>query len=249
MTQLPKSIEEAVEQAKQATQAALDDGYKLLQVELVFPEIELQAQSIAQQFIPAIEESGTVLKVFFPDAGAAALARRDWGEVPFKISDLGSSRSPIDSRVKDDDGRFLVVSPTPVEVEQVEKLSQLAGDRATILLNPRLEDVAIIGIGYAARALRDRFINRIESCYYLRPLEGDAALYRCYPSLWEVWQEIDGEYTLLAQEQTKPVGDQLDQILAGNSSSEGDSTQSSKPQPKKQGFLAGLQSFLNALSR
>ncbi|MEB3278479.1 MAG: DUF1995 family protein [Lyngbya sp.] len=249
MTQLPKSIEEAVEQAKQATQAALDDGYKLLQVELVFPEIELQAQAIAQQFIPAIQEPETILKVFFPDAGAAALARRDWGEVPFRISDLGSSRSPIDSRLQDDDSRFLVVSPSPVEVEQVEQLSQLTGDRVTILLNPRLEDVAIIGIGYAGRALRDRFINKISTCYYLRPLEGDAALYRCYPSLWQVWQEIDGQYQMIAEQETKPVGDELDQILAGTSPSEGDSSESSKPQPKKQGFLAGLQSFLNALSR
>ncbi|MCG5056820.1 MAG: DUF1995 family protein [Limnoraphis sp. WC205] len=249
MTQLPTSIEEAVEQATQATQAALNDGYKLLQVELVFPEIELQAQAIAQQFIPAIEQSDLILKVFFPDTGAAALARRDWGETSFRVSDLGSSRSPIESRLQDDDGRFLVVSPAAVEVEQVEKLSRLAGDRATILLNPRLEDVAIIGIGYAARALRERFINTIESCYYLRPLEGDVVLYRCYPSLWEVWQEIDGEYQLITQEQTKPVGDQLDQILAGTSPSQGDSTESAKPQPKKQSFLAGLQSFLNALSR
>jgi hypothetical protein len=200
MTQLPTSIEEAVEQATQATQAALNDGYKLLQVELDFPEIELQAQAIAQQFIPAIEQSDLILKVFFPDTGAAALARRDWGETSFRVSDLGSSRSPIESRLQDDDGRFLVVSPAAVEVEQVEKLSRLA-------------DVAIIGIGYAARALRERFINTIESCYYLRPLEGDVVLYRCYPSLWEVWQEIDGEYQLITQEQTKPVGDQLDQIF------------------------------------
>ncbi|MDY7023612.1 MAG: DUF1995 family protein, partial [Cyanobacteriota bacterium] len=120
---------------------------------------------------------------------------------------------------------------------------------ATILLNPRLEDVAIVGIGYAARQLRDRFINKIESCYYLRPLEADAALYRCYPSPWEVWQEVDGEYTLLAQTATKPVGDQIDQILAGTSPDSEDAPQSSASPPKKQGFLAGLQSFLNALSR
>ena len=126
---------------------------------------------------------------------------------------------------------------------------ELAGDRPVILLNPRLEDVAIIGIGYAARQLRERFVDKIESCYYIRPLEGDAALYRCYPSPWEVWQEIDGEYKLIAQEPTKPVGDQLDQILAGTSPGGGESGEFSKPQPKKQGFLAGLQSFLNALSR
>ena len=203
MTQLPKSIEEAVEQAKQATRAALDDGYTLMQVELAFPEIELQAQSIAQQFIPAIEEAQTQLKVFFPDTGAAALARRDWGETSFRVDDIGTSRSPVETHIQTDDQQFLVVSPSPVEVAQVEKLSRLAGDRPVILLNPRLEDVAIIGIGYAARQLRERFIQRIESCYYLRPLEG-AALYRCYPSPWEVWQEMDGEYKLIAQQATKP---------------------------------------------
>lgn len=248
MTQLPKTLEEAVEQAKQATRAALDDGYTLVQVELAFPEIELQAQSIAQQFIPAIEDAQTQLKVFFPDAGAAALARRDWGETSFRVDDIGTSRSPVETHLQPDDQRFLVVSPSPVEVAQVEKLSQLAGDRSVILLNPRLEDVAIIGIGYAARQLRDRFINRIESCYYLRPLDG-AALYRCYPSPWQVWQEIDGGYQLMAQQATKPVGDELEEILAGGSSGDGSTSEQPNPAVKKQGFLAGLQSFLNALSR
>ncbi len=247
MSQLPNSLEEAVEQAKQATQAALADGYKLIQIELVFPEIELEAQSIAQQLIPVLEESGSQLKVLFPDTGAAALARRDWGQTSFRVSDIGTSRSPVDSRVQDDDQQFLVVSPSPVEVSQVEKLSQLAGDRPVILLNPRLEDVAIIGIGYAARQLRERLINKIESCYYLRPLEG-AALYRCYPSMWEIWLEIDGQYQLIAQQPTKPVGDELDQILA--QAIPGSDEPSTQPvQRPKKGVLSGLQSFIRALSR
>ena len=247
MSQLPNSLEEAVEQAKQATQAALADGYKLIQIELVFPEIELQAQSIAQELIPALEESGSQLKVLFPDTGAAALARRDWGQTSFRVTDIGTSRSPVDSRVEDDDQQFLVVSPSAVEVSQVEKLSQLAGDRPVILLNPRLEDVAIIGIGYAARQLRERLINKIESCYYLRPLEG-AALYRCYPSTWEIWLEIDGQYQLIAQQPTKPVGDELDQILAQATQGSNESSTQAVQRPKK-GVLSGLQSFIRALSQ
>ncbi|MFM6454645.1 MAG: DUF1995 family protein, partial [Planktothrix sp.] len=39
MPEFPNSLEEAIEQAKQATKAALADGYKLIQIELVFPEI------------------------------------------------------------------------------------------------------------------------------------------------------------------------------------------------------------------
>lgn len=249
MTQLPTTLSEAIEQAKQAATAALEDGYKLIQVELVFPEIELQAQSIASQFIPALEKPDTLLKVFFPDAGSAALARRDWGETPFRVTDIGTSRSPVETRLQPDDGQFLVVSPSPVEVNQVENLHKLAGDRSVVLLNPRLEDVAIIGIGYAARQLRERFLNIIESCYYLKPLDG-AALFRCYPGTWEVWLEIEGEYQKITEQSTKPVGDQLEQILAR--ATQGDDPSSvtpNLPPAKKKGFLSELQSFINALSR
>ncbi|CAD5942555.1 putative adenylate kinase 5, chloroplastic [Planktothrix tepida] len=247
MSQLPNSLEEAIEQAKQATKAALADDYKLIQVELVFPEIELQAQSIAQEFIPAIEEPNHQLVVLFPDTGAAALARRDWGETSFRVTDLGTSRSPVETRLEPEDQQFLVVSPSAVEVAQVEKLYQLAGDRPVILLNPKLEDLAIIGIGYAARQLRERFIKTIESCYYLKALEG-AALRRCYPSMWEVWLEIDGQYQLITEQPTKPVGDELDLILAQVTQESDESVAQPVQRPKK-GVLSGLQNFIRALSR
>ncbi|NJK39086.1 MAG: DUF1995 family protein [Oscillatoriales cyanobacterium RM1_1_9] len=246
MTQLPTSLDEAVEQAKQATVAALEAGYSLLQVELIFPEIDLKAQSIAAEFIPALEKPDIQLKVFFPDTGAAALARRDWGETDFRVTDLGTNLSAIETRLAEDDGQFLVIAPSPVEVAQVEKLSQLAADRPVILLNPRLEDIAIVGIGYAARQLRERFIQTIESCYYLKPLES-GALFRCYPSPWEVWQEVEGQYHCLAQEDTKPNADRLDEILTGVGLDP--KTASGAIAPQRRGLLQGLQNFLNALSR
>ncbi len=248
MTQLPTSIEKAIEQAKGATTAAINDGHKLLQIELVFPEIALQAQSIAREFIPILEEIDTPLKVLFPDAGSAALAKRDWGETSCRITDIGTSRSPVENRIEPDDQQFLVVSPSAVEVAQVEQLSHIAGDRPVILLNPRLEDVATIGIGYAARQLRERFISKIESCYYLQPLDG-AALYRCYPSVWEVWLEGDDGYQCIASEPTKPVGDTLDRILIQASLGTDVSASSPQQQSRQKGLLAGLQNFLNALSR
>jgi len=93
MTELPKDLNDAIAQSRIATAAAISDGKTLLQVELVFPEIALQAQSITEQFLPEFEEIYPGVKVFFPDTGAAALARRDWGETPFKVTDLGSSRT------------------------------------------------------------------------------------------------------------------------------------------------------------
>lgn len=247
MPELPNSLAAAIEQAKQATKAALDDGYKLIQIELVFPEIELEAQSIAKQFIPVIEQPDRQLVVLFPDTGAAALARRDWGKTSFRVTDLGTSRSPVETRLQPEDQQFLVVSPSAIEVVQMEKLSQLAGERPVILLNPKLEDIAIIGIGYAARQLRERFLKTIESCYYLKPLEG-AALRRCYPSMWEVWLEVDGQYQLVAEQATKPVGDELDLILA-QATQGSDSSVTQPGQRPKKGVLSGLQSFIRALTR
>ncbi len=71
---------------------------------------------------------------------------------------------------------FLLVEPSAVEIAQVEQLCQAAGSRPVVLLAPRLEDAATVGIGYAARQLRERFIKTLESCYYIRPLEGAALM-------------------------------------------------------------------------
>ena len=246
MPELPKSLDNAIAQAKEATKSALNEGYTRVQVELVFPEIALQSQSIAQAFIPIFEQYGSGLKVLFPDTGAAALARRDWGEIAFKVTDIGTSRSPVETRIQPDDQAFLIVSPSAVEVGQVEKLCNLAGDRPCVLLNPQMEDLKVVGIGYAARQLRERFLNTLESCYYIQPLEG-AAIYRCYPGLWQVWLETEDDYQLIAEEPKKPVGDNLEQLLTAaiGESSPNDTI----PPTKKPGFLSTLQSFLNALNR
>lgn len=76
MAELPKTLEDAVIQAQQATIAAIADGYTRLQVELLFPELKFMP--VAEQFIPGFETYGDKLKVLFADAGASALARRDW---------------------------------------------------------------------------------------------------------------------------------------------------------------------------
>ncbi|NJL81833.1 MAG: DUF1995 family protein [Chloroflexaceae bacterium] len=244
MTPVPDTLETAIAQAKVATQAALAAGCDRLQVELLLPEITLQAQVLAREFAEIFADYGSGLKILFTDAGAAALARRDWGEVPFQISDLGSPRMPVTNKINEQDRAFLLVSPTAVEVEQVEKLCNLAGERPVLLLIPQLENVAIVGVGLAARQLRERFINTLDSCYYFRPLEG-AAVLRAYPSPWQVWLERESGYELIAQEPQKPLGDKLELLISGASQAEA----SQGTAPRKKGLLSGLQQFLRALSQ
>ncbi len=239
---IPQTLEDAIVQAKQATQAALTDGCTRLQVELVFSE--LKPMPVAEQFLDVFAEYGAHLKVYFPDAGAAALARRDWGPMAFEIRGIGE----LKGQMQPEDRAFLLVAPTSVEVLEVEKICDQAGDRPVVLLNPVLEDVATIGIGYAARQLRERFLNTIESCYYLRPLE-QAAILRCYPSLWQVWVEntsnSDNPHQLLAELPHKPSGDEIDRLLATTLPSE-TATNSS---PQRGGLFTGLQRFLRTLSQ
>ncbi|HEY9810021.1 MAG TPA: DUF1995 family protein [Halomicronema sp.] len=246
MAELPKDIEEAIAQSIEATKAALADGYRRLQVEIVIPE--LKALGVAEQFLPAVEEYGEKLRVYFPDAGAAALARRDWGEKPFTIRGM----SEIKGQMEPEDEIYLFVEPSSVEVNQLEKMCQEAGERAVILLLPRLENIATIGIGVAGRDLRERFLKTIESCYYIQAREG-VTIFRCYPSPWQVWLEVGEDYELISETPQKPVGDALDDILnkalGVGEVAEGSSSGQPQPQAKRQGILSGLKSFLKALSQ
>lgn len=246
MPDVPLTLEEAIAQAKTATQTALDAGVRLFQIELLVPEIALQAQSLASEFTPLLKGYGSGLRVLFSDTGASALARRDWGETEFKISDIGSRHIGIENKISADDEAFLVVCPSSVEVQAVEKLSQLAGDRPVVLLIPQLEDVSIVGIGYAARQLRERFLSTIESVYYFRPLDG-AVVLRSYPSLWQVWREKEEGHELIAEESQKPMGEGLERLI--NQVGEEKAETANSPKPKKSGLFANMQRFLRALNQ
>lgn len=247
MASIPDSVEEAISQAQASVAAAMEAGYNRIQVELVIPEITLQAESIAQEFSTMFEGKTEHLKLFFPDTGAAALAKRNWGQTWFKIEDVGSSRSVLEGKVTDEDEIFLFVAPSAVEVEQVEKLCRMIGDRTAIFLIPKLEEVAIIGIGYAGRQLRERFLNNLFSAYYLRPLEG-VTVYRAFPETWQVYLEKDDNYELFKELPNKPSGEELERMLYTPSEGGETGTETAAPPAKKPGIFGELQRFLKALS-
>ncbi|WP_036478605.1 DUF1995 family protein [Myxosarcina sp. GI1] len=247
MNTFPQNLDEVVKQAKAATKSAIADGYQRIQVELVVAEIALKAQLLAIEFAEMFEEYGTGVKVMFPDTGAAMLARRDWGDKPFQVTDMGSRFTDIETQVSPEDKLFIVVAPSAVEVGRAEKLCNLAGDRPVVFLIPQLEDVSVVGIGYAARQIRERFISTIHTSYYFRLLDG-AAILRCYPAKWQVWLETETGYELATELNNKPIGEDLELLLTKLTSSQPDGDKAST-KPKKSGILSNLQSFLKALSQ
>ncbi len=240
MTVLPTSLEEAIVQAQDAVRAAVANGIPRLMVELIYPELE--AMPVAQQFYPVLQEMGLNFKVYFPDAGAAALARRNWGNPDFVVRGLGELKGQMEA----DDQLYLFVEPSAIEVSQVEEMCNQAGDRFVVMLNPRLEDVATIGIGYAGRQLRERFLSTLEPIYYLRPMAG-AVLWRAYPQSWQLWQETPGAaYQPVAEFDQKPSGETLERVLMGQTAVP---TPDGTARSRRGGLLAELQSFLRALTQ
>ena len=111
MAELPKTLEDAIAQSTEAVKSALADGVTRIQVELLFPELKFM--TVAEQFLPQFTEYESRLKVFFADAGAAALARRDWKDAGFQISDIGTGRAAsLAAKIQPEDEIFLFIAPT-----------------------------------------------------------------------------------------------------------------------------------------
>jgi hypothetical protein len=248
MPQLPKTLEDAIVQSQTATQTAMAAGYPRVSVELLFPE--LKAMPVAQQFVTAFAEYGAGLKIFFTDAGTAAWAKKNWTDIPpykFGSLDVAGTRqtTTVEEQVEADDQLYIFVAPTSVEVAPVEQICNAAGDRPIILLCPRLEDAATVGIGYAGRQLRDRFLTTIEPSYYLRPLDETLALMRCYPDSWQVWIEQAGPEDLriwapIGEALTKPDSEKIEALVTAATGVE---------KPKAKSLFAGIGEFIKALNR
>ncbi|ASC71388.1 uncharacterized protein XM38_023400 [Halomicronema hongdechloris C2206] len=243
MAGVPRSLEDAIAQAREATAAAISNGVPRILVEIVIPELKIMP--VAQQFYPVFRQMGLSFKVLFPDAGAAALAKRDWDNPDFTIRGLGEVKGQGTS----EEAVILVVEPSSVEVGTVEALCNEAAGSFVVLLNPKLEDVATIGIGYAGRQLRQRFLNTLESSYYLRSQQ-DVVLLRCYPEPWQVWQETAAnQYELLAERPQKPSGEALDRLLSGaDDAAAGEGSETTRARPRRR-LLSELSSFIRALTQ
>ncbi|CAN1208946.1 DUF1995 domain-containing protein [Tumidithrix helvetica PCC 7403] len=223
MLQIPESLEDATAQAIAALNTGLDAGLTRILLDLRFTE--LKPLPIAYQIATNFSQRfGQEWQAIFADAGAAALAKRDWADLEVSMRGVNEGRAAI----RPEDKAFLLVAPSSVEVTQVEKLLELAGDRPFVMFNPRLEN-SEVGVGLAARKMRERFLNTFEVCYFIQPLE-QGALWRCYPQAWQVCEQTEsGMQTILETEQ-RPSIDDIDRVFM-------------KKTGKQTSFLVKLQQF------
>lgn len=216
--ELPRDLAEAQAQAIQAVQTAIQAGYTRVMVEIRVPEVELKPEILAQPFLTLLDPPFSLL---FSDAGAAALAQREWQGQDLDLEGITLQGISARSVVSQEMGLIFLL-PAVSTLDTVEQICRVVSKgeqqpRPVVLINPQLQDAASVGVGLAGRRFRERFITTFEPCYYLRPL-ASGALLRIYPHPWTVWAEMeDGDYRLLQTVDHQPDGEELAEIFAADS--------------------------------
>lgn len=167
--------------------------------------------------------NGPVARIYFPDEGSAALARRDWAGnnnlVPPCVQ--FSSCGGVQVQNVTNDMLVLFFCPKASESDSVEKVLMMTEQTApnlklTVFVNPKLVDMGVTGFGMSGRLLRERLIDPLVYTYYLRTLPW-GALTRVWPRSFSVWQEDetatdDGGYRLIASMDRLPSNPEVEDI-------------------------------------
>lgn len=205
---LPSDLRTAERQATEALQQALVDAPRgRWSVDWRFEGLRLLP--VVLRLSEALLASHPGLRLLFPDAGAAALARRDAPDLAGHIADF---RAQLRQAAEESAATLLLaVAPNQADYDDFEQLC--ASHRgAVVVINGSLEDAAV-GIGSVARERRRGFLAQWQAAYFLQPLDG-SALRRAFPGLWQLYRQDPDGFRLAAQFEHKPDGEEQAEALA-----------------------------------
>lgn len=203
--------------------------------------------------------NGPKARIYFPDEGSAALARRDWNPTSPNAEEAYvppcvefSSCGGVQMQDKSQDSIIFFFCPKASEAEFVEESllmseNELADQlQLSVFVNPLLVDMGVTGFGLAGRMLRERLIDNLMPTYYLRTLPW-GALTRIYPNQFTVWQEDENEadgYRMIKSMGRLPSNPEVEDIYDIENGMAND--------PEKQqgfGLLNGIADFVNGMTR
>ncbi|KMT03590.1 hypothetical protein BVRB_8g192630 isoform B [Beta vulgaris subsp. vulgaris] len=257
----------------QATLRAVNDGKTRLKVEISIPELDPSTDvyrigtlmELVRVIALTFADDGKRVKVCVQGSmGEGALAGMplqlagtrkilefmDWGDYEAKgtFINIGSIGG---DEVDEQDDMFILVAPQNAFgnciIDDLRAMTEAAGKRPVILINPRLKDLPGSGgvMQTMGRDKRLEYAASFEDCYSFRllyyagtqyPIMG--ALRMCYPFPYEVYKRVDEaprneKYVMLSTFDKKPTSDDINNAFLG------------KPREAKDtsgfwGFLSGI---------
>jgi hypothetical protein len=192
---------------------------------------------------------GPVVRVYFPDEGNAALARRDWTTAAANLPPCVEFSSCGGIQIQDISRDILVFffCPKASESNFVEELLQKTESTApnlqlTVFVNPILVDMGVTGFGLAGRMLRERLLDGLTGTYYLRTLAW-GALTRSWPNAYSIWQEdeeSEGGYKLLRTLGYLPSNPEVEDIYDAENGGRGGGSRNGGPLDQLGDFVNGM---------
>ncbi|CAL5002887.1 unnamed protein product [Urochloa decumbens] len=219
----------------QATKRAIEDKKTRLQIDINIPELNPEMD---------VYRIGTLMEL----VRELSLSFADDGNRVKVIIATNACASEVD---KEDD-MFILIAPQNAVgnciIDDMRAMTDAAGDRPVILVNPRLKDMpGSSGVMQTmGRDMRLKYAASFEICYSFRllyyagsfyPIMG--ALRMAYPNKYEIYRRVDEpngteKYVLIAEFTDKPTPDDITSAFKGRKKDE------EKASSGFWGFLSGI---------
>lgn len=262
------------EDVLQATLRAVDDRKYRLKVEVAIPELNPETDvyrigtlmELVRVIALSFADDGKRVKVCVQGSmGVGSLAGMplqlagtrkileymDWGDYDAKGTFINIGSIGVDE-VEEQDDMFILVAPQNAVgnciIEDMKAMTDAAGDRPVILINPRLKDLpGSSGVMQTmGRDKRLEYAASFDSCYAFRllyyagtqyPIMG--ALRMSYPYGYEIYKRVDESpgkerYIMLSTFEKRPTVDDI------NDAFEGRSRDKANKSSGMWGFLSGI---------
>ncbi|KAK3121458.1 hypothetical protein QOZ80_8BG0653710 [Eleusine coracana subsp. coracana] len=257
-----------------ATRLAVEDKKTRLQIDINIPELNPEMDvyrigtlmELVRELSLSFADDGKRVKVCVQGSmgqGAFAgiplqlagtrkiLEVMDWGDYDAKGTFINFGAIGA-SEVDKEDDMFVLIAPQNAVgnciIDDMKAMTDAAGDRPVILVNPRLKDMpASSGVMQTmGRDMRLKYAASFETCYSFRllfyagsfyPIMG--ALRMAYPNKYEIYRRVDEpsgkeKYVLIAELTDKPTPDDITSAFKG-------------PKKEKEKTASGFWGFLSGI--
>eukprot|EP00596_Hydrurales_sp_CCMP1899_P002398 CAMPEP_0119038826 /NCGR_PEP_ID=MMETSP1177-20130426/7980_1 /TAXON_ID=2985 /ORGANISM="Ochromonas sp, Strain CCMP1899" /LENGTH=274 /DNA_ID=CAMNT_0007001905 /DNA_START=357 /DNA_END=1181 /DNA_ORIENTATION=- len=203
---------------------------------------------------PTVVEAEKTMRIFFPDMGQAALARRDWkmGSDVSEVPPCVYTANIRNDDIQPTDKVAILLCPLASEADAVIRLmaSCTASNVPLILVNPDLINMDQ-GFGVRARNLRKDVLGTCTTSYKLKTMQ-TGALVREWPNGFSVWNENpeapDGSgYKLLQTFQNDPTREMMNDLYDA-ANEEGGMAEPQPPNPVLKAIV-DMRDFFDGMSK
>lgn len=219
---IPSSFNAAVEQALLSIQSLLSTSQNLVFLELDTTSNDetytlLKSTLPLLALLPALFPPPTKVYLLLPDAGAAALFKRDQPTLPENVSVGGLEQAEIDG---EGDIALIIACPRATDTKRLVDVVESAEGKPIVVVNADLVDMGVTGLSLNARRLRERLVDRFEWGYCLKTFDWGLVM-RAWPEGWGVWLDKGDDWVKIKEVEQRPGGERLEEILEEASAEEG----------------------------